>query len=76
VHHAVECTFVGKEDAHRRMTCQCPMQARLRAYLWLVDPRHLEVEGDGGTPIRHGNPPAAYILGEALASALGPNGCT
>jgi hypothetical protein len=34
------------------------------------------VEGDGGTPIRHGNPPAAYLLGEALASALGPNGCT
>lgn len=79
VHHDAECKFATKDDAHRRMSCECPMQAKVHAFLWLVDPRHLEVAGEAGegdTPIRHGEPPAAYRVVQAVGDTVGWNGCT
>lgn len=79
VHHDPHCSFSDKDDAHRRMSCECPMQAKVHAFLWLVDPRRLEVEGEpgeGATPIRHGEPPAIYRVTEAIGKAPGGPGFT
>lgn len=67
VEHAPDCPHAARADAHRRMGCQCRLDARVTGFFWLVDPRDKEVES-GEEVVRHGERPAAYGKGE--------NGCT